>query len=86
MPPTEAWRELRRTLQPAERVLVPDLRRKRILRAFFNTLTPSTHSRELTLGTWLLQPPTHRDHGSAEHGRDASALLLHLKDPESSLS
>jgi hypothetical protein len=38
MPPTKAWRELRRTVQPVERVLVPDLRRKRTLRAFFNTL------------------------------------------------
>jgi hypothetical protein len=46
---------------------------------------PSTHSGELTLGTWLLQQPTHGDHGPTEHGRDASALQLHLKDPESSL-
>jgi hypothetical protein len=29
---------------------------------------------------------TLRDHGPTEHGRDASALQLHLKDPESSLS
>jgi hypothetical protein len=53
---------------------------------FFNRLTPSTHSGELTLGTWLLQRPTHIDHGPTELGRDASAVQLHLKDPESSLS
>src|SRR5215211_8665197 len=29
--------------------------------------SPSTHSGELTLGTWLLQQPTHRDHGPTEH-------------------
>ena len=46
----------------------------------------STHSGELTLGTWLLQQPTHRDPGPTEHGRDASALQVDLKDPESSLS
>src|SRR5215213_10244017 len=28
---------------------------------------PSTHSGELTLGIWLLQQPTHRDHGPTEH-------------------
>src|SRR5829696_7469280 len=44
--------------------------------------SPSTHSGE-PLGTYLLQQPTHRDHGPTEHGRDASALQLHLKDPES---
>jgi hypothetical protein len=46
----------------------------------------STHSGEVTLGIWLLQQPTHRDHGPTEHDRDASALQLHLKDPEVSPS
>jgi hypothetical protein len=31
---------------------------------------------------WLLQRPTHRDHGPTEHGRNASALQVHLKDPQ----
>jgi hypothetical protein len=46
----------------------------------------STHPGEVTLGTWLLQYPTHRDHGPTEHGRDASALQVHLKASESSPS
>ena len=29
---------------------------------------------------------TFRDRGPTEHGRDSSALQLHLNDPESSLS
>src|SRR5215207_5620858 len=43
----------------------------------------STHSGDVTLGTWLLQYPTHRDHDPTEHRRDASALQIHFKDPES---
>jgi hypothetical protein len=43
--------------------------------------TPSTHSGKLTLGTWILQQPTYRDHGLTEHGREASALQLHLEGP-----
>jgi hypothetical protein len=57
---------------------MPDASRNYPVRTSENS--PSTHSGELMLGTWLLQQPTHRDHGPTEHGRDASALQLHLKD------
>jgi hypothetical protein len=48
---------------------------------------PSTHSGELTLGTWLLQRPTHSEiMAPLSADTDSSAFQLHLKYPESSLS
>jgi hypothetical protein len=55
-----------------------EARRTPYPRSFENN--PSTYSGESTLGTQLLQRPTHRDNGPTEHGRDASALRTHLKD------